>query len=287
MTKRSVSFVVGPEKTATTYIQMLLEQHPDATLPQGIKETFFFDKFYDNGLDWYLKRFDLSETRKCMIEVAPSYFSEKSAIKRIQSAFPNARIVICTRDVVERTISHHAHMRRYGYINTPLMESLNQNSHPLRSSLYSRYCPLWEKAFGSENITIVDMQVLKNDPETFAEQVFEGVGLSAIHIADDTLSITTNQAAIPRNYVVAKAATMVSNQFKQLGLYKALEVARNSPLHSLVFGSQQTKSDNNVDPASRIKLYQLLAKEYAFLKQKYGISYPQMDLEEDTELNES
>lgn len=83
---------------------MLLEENPDVSLPVGIKETFFFDRFYDSGLDWYLERFDFSDQTIRMVEVAPGYISVEEAFTRIQKVFPTARIMICVRDLVERTI---------------------------------------------------------------------------------------------------------------------------------------------------------------------------------------
>jgi len=269
-----VTFVVGPEKTATTFIQALLEQHEDISLPRGIKETFFFDRFFENGLKWYLARFDLSCPSRRLVEVAPSYFCEDEAILRIKAYFPEARIVLCARDLVDRTISHHQHMRRYGYINTPLMKSLNPAVRPLISSLYAQFCPKWEAAFGAERVSMLDMAVLKTDPARFATQVFEAVGVKVINVPEALLSMRANEAAQPRNFFIARLATIVSNKFKQWGFYSLLELARNSPIRKFVFGSKKVSADKGVDDDVRAEIATMLAADYAFLAEHYGIEYP-------------
>jgi hypothetical protein len=44
---------VGPHKSGTTWIDNYLRSRGDVQLPIAMKETFFFDKLYDNGWDWY------------------------------------------------------------------------------------------------------------------------------------------------------------------------------------------------------------------------------------------
>lgn len=265
------SLVVGPEKTATTFIQRLLELHPDVRLPRGIKETFFFERFFDNGVDWYFDRFDLSGEDPHLIEVAPGCFCEEEALQRITQILPQARIVICAREPVERTISHYNHLRRYGYTKAALKDSLEIDQRPLKASLYSRYCPMWEDAFGADNVTVLDMSRLTTDPAGFAKSVFEALGVTPIEVPDAVLNARENEAAAPRNFVLARLATTLSNAMKKRGLYKILDVLRNSPIHALVYGNR--KPDRSVDDMVGARLEELLAPERAFLQKRYSISY--------------
>lgn len=269
--KGRVSFVVGPEKTATTFIQHLLEQHPDARLPNGIKETFFFERFFDNGVDWYLDRFNLSGDKPHLIEVAPGCFCEDDARTHISQIFPQARIVICVRDPVERTISHYNHLRRYGYLNTPIEDSLDPDHRPVKASLYARFCPLWEETFGTENVAVLDMAQLRADPAGFAKSVFEALGLKPIDVPEDILNGRSNESAAPRNFTLARLATTVSNAMKKRGLYWILEMLRKSPVHGLVYGNQ--KPDGDIDVEVVAQLEALLAPERAYLQKRYGITY--------------
>ncbi len=266
-----VTLIVGPEKTASTFAQKLLELHPDIRLPQGIKETFFFERFFGNGIDWYLSRFDLSGDAPHLVEVAPGCFSEPAAIERIKSVFPQARIILCAREPVARTISHYNHLRRYGYLNAPLAECLDPDEKPLKASLYSVYCPLWEEAFGAENVAMLDMNLLQADPEAFARTLFVAANIAPIAVPQDVLQEKANAAAEPRHFLVARAATYASNLMKRYGLYRALDVLRKSPIHGLVYGNQ--KPSGTVDGDVVRHLEELLAPERAYLRRHYGLDY--------------
>lgn len=268
-----VTFVVGPEKTATTFIQHLLEQHPDIALPQGIKETFFFDRFYDNGFDWYLDRFRLNGAGRYLVEVAPSYFCTEEAVARISRHFPQARIVICVRDPVDRTLSHFRHLKRYGYARGSLLGNLDPDERPLKSSFYQRYGTMWEAAFGADRVKVLDIRRQAEDPAGFAAAVFDAVGVRRIDLPEAALTERSNEAVEPGNYLLARLATLVSNTMKRHGFYRVLEFFRRSPVHRLVYGSRKANGGGGASAAERAHLRALLAHEYAFLAEHYGIDY--------------
>lgn len=271
-----VTLIVGPEKTASTFAQKLLELHPDIRLPKGIKETFFFERFFDNGVEWYLDRFDLTGDAPHLVEVAPGCFCDEDAIARIKAVFPQARIVLCAREPVERTISHYNHLRRYGYLNAPLAESLDPGERPVKSSLYSRYCPLWEAAFGVENVKMLDMGLLRTDARAFAKALFEAANIAPIEVPEAALREKSNEAVAPRHFLVARLATFLSNLMKKRGLYQVLEILRKSPVHGLVYGNRKPKTQ--VDAEVVAALESLLAPERAYLEKHYGITFDRADV---------
>jgi len=266
---RPVSIVVGPEKTATTFIQRLLEPHPDLLLPTRIKETFFFDRFYATGIGWYQARFAPAAPHVRLVEVGTGYFASEQVITRIKHSFPQARIIICARDPVERAISHYHHRRRYGYVNAPLGALLGPDQDHIRASLYSLYCPLWESAFGREQVHVLDAGLLGRDPSRFANSVFAAIGVDPIAL-DPALAVQRiNAAASPGNYHVARLATWASNQFKRPGWYALLARLRGSVLHAVIYGSKP--GTPATDAPTRRALENLLGSEREFLASRYGI----------------
>jgi sulfotransferase family protein len=269
MEEGPVSIVVGPEKTATTFVQRLLEPHGGVALPNGIKETFFFDRFFDNGINWYTARFAPMAPGARLVEVATGYFASEQVIARIRYSFPQARIIILVRDPVERAISHYHHRRRYGYVQAPLGALLGPDQEHIRASLYSVYCPLWEAAFGAGQVRVVDAGVLGQDPERFAASIFSAVGVVPVAIEEGLLTERVNGAASPGNYHVARLATWASNQVKRRGWYALLARLRGSALHGLIYGSKPGLP--TTDAATRQALENLLAREREFLRQRYDI----------------
>ena len=49
--------MVGCQRCGTTWIDAALRDHPEVYLPPD-KQSYFFDRHYERGIDWYLERFD-------------------------------------------------------------------------------------------------------------------------------------------------------------------------------------------------------------------------------------
>ena len=81
MSEKQLDFVaVGPFKTGTSWIYNYLINYQQVALPTTVKETFFFDRQFDRGLDWYYSHFELlGEKPKKVGEIAPSYFPFQEA----------------------------------------------------------------------------------------------------------------------------------------------------------------------------------------------------------------
>ncbi len=79
----------GPGRTGTTWLHRVLEGRVD--LPYGVKETQFFNTFYDKGIDWYAHHFRYATGDRKIAEICP-YFFHPLAPDRIKAHIPNCRI---------------------------------------------------------------------------------------------------------------------------------------------------------------------------------------------------
>jgi len=121
--------VIGTPKCGTTALHYYLGLHPQTSMSRP-KELNFFqaepDKSalgpdeqdmvgrerstWSRGVDWYASHFD--PTAPVRGESSPSYVAPwyRGVAERLAAVLPEARLLICVRDPVERAISH-LHMR--------------------------------------------------------------------------------------------------------------------------------------------------------------------------------
>ena len=92
----------GPGRTGTTWLHRVLEGRVD--LPYGVKETQFFNTFYDKGIDWYARHFRYATGERKIAEICP-YFFHPLAPARIKAHIPNCRIITTLRDPVDHSFS--------------------------------------------------------------------------------------------------------------------------------------------------------------------------------------
>lgn len=99
--------VVGVEKCGTTSLHAYLSEHPDITSSSN-KETFFFNRYYDRGADWYSSNFDLANANVAL-DTTPSYFRFTEALDRLET-FPSSKyILFLMRHPVRRAYSFYLH----------------------------------------------------------------------------------------------------------------------------------------------------------------------------------
>jgi hypothetical protein len=104
--------IVGAMKSGTTSLAQYLAAHPQAHLAPE-KEVNFFERSYiwQRGADWYASRFADAGDAVAVGEASPSYMYWPTAIERMASVVPDARLIALLRDPVERAYSHYLHWR--------------------------------------------------------------------------------------------------------------------------------------------------------------------------------
>ena len=48
---------IGPDKAGSSWLHEVLLRHPQVFLSPA-KDLYFFDRYYDRGIAWYLRQFD-------------------------------------------------------------------------------------------------------------------------------------------------------------------------------------------------------------------------------------
>lgn len=87
--------IVGAERCGTTSIYHNLCKH-SGVQSAYTKEIQFFDKYYNEGVDWYHKQFDKVDGM-LIGEATPTYFWNPKAAERIWEYASNMKIIITLR----------------------------------------------------------------------------------------------------------------------------------------------------------------------------------------------
>lgn len=109
--------VVGAQRAGTTSAYRYLVQHPQLVRPIR-KEVHFFDdeEKYARGEGWYRAHFPTARElaalerqdgrRRHAIEATPAYMFRERAAERMARLLPDAKLVACLRDPVDRALSN-------------------------------------------------------------------------------------------------------------------------------------------------------------------------------------
>ncbi len=100
--------IAGAMRSGTTSLHGYLRAHPDVAVSQP-KEVHFFDRHFDEGLDWYRSHFRQLQGKLAVGEATPSYMYDPIAVERMAATLPEIKVIILLRNPIDRAYSHYWH----------------------------------------------------------------------------------------------------------------------------------------------------------------------------------
>lgn len=175
------TLIIGSQKCGTTSLFNYLAQHPQIA-PSSRKETNFFvrDEDWERGLDWYQSLWQWNpEVHRTALEASPNYTFSQSmsaqASRRIASVNGQFQFIFIMRDPIEKIDS----ARHQGYYQGWLKSSAVNDVPPalIESAQYAKQLDEYAQHFGKENILLLQLGVLKRQPQACLQQVCDFLDL--------------------------------------------------------------------------------------------------------------
>ena len=183
--------IIGAPKCGTSWLQRVLAQHPDIVMVPD--EIEYFSNHLDLPLDWYLAHF--ASALAGSPRHSPPVLGEKSArycaiepdrIRMLHRLVPDAKIILMTRDPVNR---HWSHAKRFfskrrfnprqgGIAAVPREELLAflGDTRPLGE--FSAIVERWTSVFPSRQFLIVSQEGTLAHPRDAYDAMLEHIGVS-------------------------------------------------------------------------------------------------------------
>jgi hypothetical protein len=205
---------LGVEKCGTTSLVELLSRVPGILVPRR-KETFFFNRHFEAGADWYRGLFPAAAGARAFLDFTPSYFRSPAALERL-AAFPTRKkLLLLIRHPVQRAYSHYLH---------DLDNHIAQGEGPARDFAqpvradFARYAALPEhhfftryagvietlrRRFGPAALLVLPLDLLERAPEQALRRLenFLELDLAAVRGAPP---IRLNRSCLPRYLMPAR-----------------------------------------------------------------------------------
>lgn len=227
--------IIGAQRAGTTSLQDVLTTHPNITSARLMKGVHYFDTAYPRGMAWYQSHFPTKRAAARRAEstgaplrvgeASPYYIFHPTALERISTDLPNAKLILLLRDPVERTISHHKHETRRDNETLSLEDALNAeperlrgeaervatdptyNSHALQTFSYaarSRYAPQVQRLFSlvdRDRILVLPSERFFNEPSSTFAAVLDFLDVPDFEPADFPQMNATKTDSIPAHVI--------------------------------------------------------------------------------------
>ena len=227
-------FVLGPQKTATTWLHRCLQEHPQIFVPPAVKETFFFDKYYDRGIDWYERYFRGAQRFPAAGEVAPTYFGHPAVPRRIASAYPEAALIVCLRHPVERARSCYLHFWGLGLTAQPFDQAIIQFPQIVEDGLYARHLRSYRDHFPESHITNIVYDDIVRDASDSFHRLLAFLGVSSEFVVD-SLTTRVNESKNPRARWLTHAMMLAGGWLHSKGLHNVVKVGKAVGLRRMLY----------------------------------------------------
>ncbi len=251
---------IGAAKAASSWIYQCLKEHPDICASEP-KETNFFILGNDKqGIEWYKRHFDHCTGEKVRGEFSPKYLAEDDAAEKIHAYFPNAKIIVCLRDPIERFASaayYRAATGREDALDTRKMIA-QENNVELERGLYYKHLKRFYGLFPAENILVMIYKDIKKDPVAFMQEVYRFLDVDDTFVppsAHTRKNITSpKRVRLPWFHKVTRGLhqRIVKGPFK-----KFVPTLKRVGLHKLanVIRKINTRPEERIDPIKDKELY--------------------------------
>lgn len=206
---------IGPDKSGSTWLYEVLRAHPMCFVP-AIKDIYFFDRHYTRGLNWYARFFRSAPPEAVAVgELSHDYLFEPLAAERIAHDLPDVTLLTCLREPLERSFSHYLYLVRSGLTRVTFDEALDEFPELVDRSRYAEHLMVYLDRFPKGHVHVLWFDDLQRDPEYFARNVFEVLGVPFFDGFD--YRATALPASRPRNWVIARSLKMGANTMRRIG----------------------------------------------------------------------
>jgi hypothetical protein len=174
--------LAGVGKAGTTWIYECLKDHPDVAVPDT-DSLNFFDLNYHRGLSWYQERLpEVDDDDTVLGEATPGYLIDPFAPERIAEYAPDATLLFCLRDPVDRAFSlwwHGYSDRNWTYEFEEMFDFTPPYQLWVVPGFYAHFLRRFDEHFDEEQMEIYLFEDMVADNASFIREIYETIGVRA------------------------------------------------------------------------------------------------------------
>jgi hypothetical protein len=260
---------VGPDKAGSSWVHEMLLKHPDVFLTPA-KDLYYFDRYYDRGLEWYSSQFEDARDEKIVGEVCQDYLFHPEAAARIRSTLGPVKVMVSLRDPVERAWSSYLYMRKHGIGPDTFGEALRTRPELLEHGRYATGLDRFLELFPREHVHVALFDDLVADPQSFIDGVTDFLEVAPLPLTEKDREARL-PAAKARSVLLASAARRSADWVREHDGALLVGKVKRSPLVQRTLYRPLDRRTVRPAPDDVLTVRSALASEVDALDRTFGL----------------
>jgi hypothetical protein len=265
---------IGPDKAGSSWLHEVLLRHPQIFLSPA-KDLYFFDRYYDRGLDWYLRQFDDARPEHLVVgEVCQDYLFHPEAPQRIADSLGSCRMMVTLRDPADRAFSSYLYMLRSGWEPGTFLQALAGQPMLLQHGSYATALERFTDRFGRDQIHVAVFDDLVADPQAFIDTLTAWLDIDSITMTPAQLGAIL-PATRARSAMLSRLACWGAQFVREHDGATVVGRVKRSPLVQRALYRPLTTDKPTMTAEERSAVQVALAEEVAQIDRVYGLDLAQ------------
>lgn len=212
--KKKLILFIGPPRSGTTHIDLILRQNPIFTLPPMKETRFLFQDEKKISIDKYLSLFDLS--REYILEIEPNYINHPELLLPLKKYFTDITLVIVIRDIIDRYQSLFQLKKMY---NQKL--EINIEDEIIISNKI-------EFILNNFKTFFLDFNLLKDNPKSFFKKFHKLINIQDFNYSFE--NIFKKDSREPKNNILISIAMKMQKYLRKFNLHFVANFTKSSKI---------------------------------------------------------
>lgn len=261
---------IGAPKCGSTWLQHLLDSHPQIFIPKERNEIHYFDRYIQNkGVDWYLNFFSSASDKMLSGEITPHYLyiNNPSEVKSLGVE----KLLLIIRNPIDRVISHYKFRIRVDNYKGDFSNFIKDYPESIEWGFYSKYINNWLSFYSKKDLCIfVFEDAVKNVEET-KKKLGDFLEIDSSLFPEKSGERKINEGFVPKFPTLYNSILKVSTFFLKKDLY----VIRNKA-KKIIKKTLSKKSDTSaivITQKDREMLEAIYADELKKMRENYDVFF--------------
>jgi hypothetical protein len=265
---------IGPDKAGSSWLHEVLITHPQILLTEA-KDLYFFDRYYDRGLDWYRAQFRKAGPQHRVVgEVCQDYLFHPDAARRIHEDLGAVRLMVTLREPAARAYSSYLYMLKHGEEVGTFRQALEARPELLEHGRYGRALARYLEFFPREALHIALFDDLQADPQAFVDAVLEWLAVSPMDLDEEQLGARL-PASEARSAALARVVRTVAGWTREHDRAELVGRVKRSLYVQRVLYRPVAETARRIRPDDAALVWELLRDDLELVHQLTGVDVRQ------------